>query len=508
MKAPVNPVRVEEETFDPRTPEEWAAFRELAHRMVDDMLTHLTQLRDGPVWREMPPAIRAALVEPVPHTGIGAEATYADFVQNVLPYPNGNLHPRFFGWVKGNGTPLGMMADMLASGLNPHMAGFNQAPALVEQQLIDWLAELLGMPGASGVLVTGGTMASTLALNVARFATARELGIDVREDGVQTWSADAARGPFVFYGSEETHGWARKAAEFMGIGNRGFRRVPVTAGFRLNITALEQLVAADRAAGMIPFCVIGTAGTVNTGASDDLGAIADFCERTHLWFHVDGAFGALAYLSPKLRSQVAGLDRADSIGFDLHKWGDLPFECACVLVRDPEVHRATFAAPASYLAAATRGVIAGGLPFADRGLDLTRGFKALKAWMSFKADGVDKLVRMIEQNVAQTKYLATRIRAERDLQLLAPAPLNIVCFRYAPASAPEDILNAMNEELLLRLQESGIAVPSSTMIGGRFAIRVANVNHRARTDDFDVMVDAILRIGSEVAAEMSGEQPA
>lgn len=497
------PLHSPEETLDPRTPEEWATFRTLAHRMVDDMLTHLATLREQRAWQEMPDPVRAWLAaEPVPRIGVGAEAAYLDFVQNVLPYPNGNLHPRFFGWVKGNGTPLGMMADMLASGLNPHMAGFNQAPALVEQQLINWMGELLGMPGASGVLVTGGTMASTLAIGVARFALARKLGIDVREQGVQSWPDERRQSPFVFYGSVETHGWARKAAEFMGLGNRAFRRVPVGADYTMDTTALAEMVAADRAAGLTPFCVVGTAGTVNTGASDDLNAIADFCSSEKLWFHVDGAFGALAYLSETLRPQVAGLERADSLGFDLHKWGCLPFECACVLVRDPEVHKATFAAPASYLAAATRGVIAGGLPFADRGIDLTRGFKALKAWMSLKADGVDKLVRLVEQNVAQTRYLAARIESEPDLELLAPAPLNILCMRYAPAGASDTLLNAVNDELLLRLQESGVAVPSSTMLDGRFAIRVANVNHRARREDMDMMLDAILQIGRQVIGEL------
>jgi glutamate/tyrosine decarboxylase-like PLP-dependent enzyme len=395
-----------------------------------------------------------------------------------------------------------MMADMLASGLNPHMAGFNQAPALVEQQLMDWLAELLGMPGGSGVLVTGGTMASTLAIGVARFAKAREMGIDVREDGVQQWSDRPQRGPFVFYGSSETHGWARKATEFMGLGNRAFRRVPADSSYRIDMTALAQMVATDRDAGLVPFCVVGTAGTVNTGASDDLTAISEFCKRENLWFHVDGAFGALAYLSDELRPQVAGLARADSLGFDLHKWGDLPFECACVLVRDPEVHRAMFAAPASYLAPTTRGVSAGGLPFADRGIDLTRGFKALKAWMAFKAEGVDKLVRIVEQNVAQIRYLVERVEAEPDLELLAPAPLNIACIRYAPAGIADDLLDAINSELLLRIQESGLAVPSSTIVDGKFAIRVANVNHRARMSDIDALMDGMLRLGREVSSEM------
>jgi glutamate/tyrosine decarboxylase-like PLP-dependent enzyme len=489
-----------EETLDPRSPAEWAAFGALAHRMVDDALAHLATLRDQPAWRRMPDAVRAALAEPVPRAGIGAEAAYAAFREHVMRYTNGNLHPRFFGWVQGNGTPLGMMADMLAAAINPHLAGFDQAPALVEQQVIDWLAELLGLPGASGVLVTGGSMASTLGLAVARFAVTRVGGLDVREEGVQRWPDQPAPAPLVFYGSTETHGWARKAAELLGLGDRAFRRVPVDAEYRIDVRALAAMLAADRAAGLLPFCVIGTAGTVNTGATDPLAALAELCARERLWFHVDGAFGALAELSDALRPQVAGLDRADSLGFDLHKWGYLPFECACVLVRDPEIHRAAFAAPASYLAAATRGVIAGGLPFADRGVDLTRGFRALKVWLSLKADGVDKLVRLIEQNVAQTRHLVARVEAEPELELLAPAPLNVACFRFAPAGVPDDLLDAVNAELLLRLQEEGIAVPSATVLGGRYAIRVANVNHRARREDLDALVDGVLRLGRELLA--------
>lgn len=489
-----------EETFDPRTPGEWAAFRTLAVRMVDDMLAHLAGLPQQPAWRPMPDAVRAALAaQPVPRAGVGAEAAYADFVAHVLPYPNGNLHPRFWGWVQGNGTPLGMMADMLAAGLNPHLAGFDHAPALVEQQVVDWMAELLGMPGASGVLVPGGTMASTIGLAVARHAHARAAGHDVREEGLQAWPDRAPRAPMVFYGSAETHGWARKAAELLGLGHRAFRRVPVDAEHRIDPRALRAMVAADRAAGLAPFCVVGTAGTVNTGATDDLPALADFCGEQGLWFHVDGAFGALAYLSDALRPQVAGMERADSLGFDLHKWGSLPFECACVLVRDPALHRDAFAASASYLAPMTRGVAAGGLPFADRGMDLTRGFKALKVWLSLRADGVDKLARLIEQNVAQTRHLVARIAAHEELELLAPAPLNVACFRYAPAGLPEPERDALNEELLLRLQERGIAVPSSTVVGGRFALRVANVNHRTRRADLDALVDAVLTLGAELA---------
>ncbi|HET7190160.1 MAG TPA: pyridoxal-dependent decarboxylase [Gemmatimonadaceae bacterium] len=478
-------------------PADWTSFRALAHRMVDDMLDHLSTLPEQPAWREMPRPVRESFNGAVPRDGLGDEAAYATFVDRVMPFTVGNLHPRFWGWVQGQGTPLAMMAEMLAAGINPHMAGFNQAPALVEHEVIRWLAELLGMPpDASGLLVSGGTLANTLGLAVARHAGAVKLGLDVREDGHQTDVGATPRGRMVFYGSSETHNWARKAAELLGLGNRSFRRVPVDEEYRIDVAALARMVAEDRAAGMLPFCVIGTAGTVNTGATDDLDALADYCREQSLWFHVDGAFGALVHLSAQLRPIVKGLERADSIGFDLHKWGSLPFECACVLVRDAEVHRAAFASSASYIAAMDRGVIAGGLPFAERGLDLTRNFRALKVWMSFISHGTDRLAAMIEQNVRQTQRLVERVEQHPELELMAPAPLNVACFRYVPAVRPDDAtLDALNEEILLQLQEQGIAVPSGTRLGGRYAIRVANVNHRSREEDFETLMEAVVELG-------------
>jgi aromatic-L-amino-acid/L-tryptophan decarboxylase len=478
-------------------PADWDAFATLAHRMVDDMLGHLRTVRDRPAWQPMPPDVRASFHEPVPWEGEGAEQAYEDFVRTVLPYPNGNLHPRFWGWVHGGGTPLGMMADMLASGLNAHLAGFNQAPALVEHEVIRWLAELMGMPSdASGVLVGGATMANVLGLAVARHAKARDAGFDVREEGLQ----GTGRPRLMLYGSVETHAWANKAAELLGLGRASFRQIPVDDAYQIDVAALEAAVSADRAAGHLPFCVIGTAGTVNTGATDDLEWLARYCRAQHLWFHVDGAFGALARLSPALGPFVAGIEQADSVSFDLHKWMYLPFEVACVLVRDPAVHHAAFAATASYLAVPARGVAAGGFPFAERGMDLTRNFKALKVWMSMKAHGVHAYTALIEQNVADAQYLAALAATDPDLELLAPAPLNVVCFRYAPPDIAPERLDALNAEILIRVQEEGIAVPSGTRLRGRYAIRVANVNHRSRREDFGMLAEAVKRIGREIVA--------
>ncbi len=497
------------ESFDPQSPAEWQAMREMGHRMVDDMFSALQSLPAAPVWRSMPDAVRDAFTTPVPEHGRGNADAYRLFCEHVLPYGSGNWHPRFFGWVQGQGTPLAMLSDLLASGMNPHLGGFNQAPALVERQVVSWFAALLGMPSASGLMVTGGTMANTHGIAVARFAAARTRGRDVRRDGVQHWPGTSNVAPLVFYGSQETHGWARKAAEWLGLGNRAFRRVPVLDDFTMDLSALAQLIAADRRAGLDPFCVMGTAGTVNTGATDDLEGIATLCARERLWFHVDGAFGALTALAPSLRSQVRGMERADSIAFDLHKWGSMPFECAMVLVRDADLHLSAFQTSASYLAETPRGVSAGGYYFADRGLDLTRSFKALKVWMQLHADGARKFGRIIEQNVRQVQQLVALVDAHDSLEMMAPAPLNIACFRFrSPELAMQtaDAVDGLNRELLLRLHERGIAIPSSTILHDRFALRVAHVNHRTTDDDIVMMLDAIVAIGRELVEEIALER--
>jgi glutamate/tyrosine decarboxylase-like PLP-dependent enzyme len=481
-----------EETLDPET---WDDFRALAHTMLDDMLDHLSSLRARPAWQPIPDAVRHSLAQPLPMQAEGAASVYQEFLRNVLPYTNGNRHPRFFGWVQGTGTPLGMMADMLAAGMNPHLAGFDQAPALVERQVLAWMAELMGMPpSASGILVSGGTMANITALIVARHAKA---GFDIRTEGLQ----GASRPRLLVYGSDETHRWIITAVELLGLGSRAFRRVPVDDEFRIDPAALRAMIAEDRSLGHQPFCVIGNAGTINNGATDDLAALAQLSREEQLWFHVDGAFGAWARLAPDVQSQVAGMEQADSIAFDLHKWMYLPFEIACVLIRDADVHRDAFANSASYLAVADRGVIAGGLPFAERGLELTRGFKALKAWMSLKAHGIEKFSRLIGQNIQQARYLAALINAHPDLELLAPVPLNIVCFRFRAEGFGETELDQLNQEILIRVQESGLAVPSSTRIRGAFALRVAITNHRSQRRDFELLVQAIVEFGQQIIRE-------
>jgi len=476
-------------------PKDWGEFRALAHEMVDGMVDHLSTLDEQPAWQPVPGEVSLRLLEePIPWEPQGDRAAYEAFVGDVLPYPNGNLHPRFFGWVQGNGIPLAMMADMLASGMNPHLAGFNHAPVLVEQKLIAWLAELMGFPaGTSGVLESGGTMGNVLGLTVARHAKA---GFDVHRLGLR-----GGEQPLVVYCSTETHGWIEKGVELLGLGTDCLRKIPVDSSFRMDLGVLREQIFEDVDQGLRPICVIGTAGTVNTGAIDDLAGIRRVCDEFGLWFHVDGAFGALACLSPVLREKVSGIHLADSVAFDLHKWMYLPFEIACVLVKDEAAHLATFAHAPSYLATLSRGPAAGGMVFADRGFDLTRGFKALKAWMCLKAFGVNAFAAQIEENVRQAEYLDSLVSASSELELVASVSLNVVCLRYVGGLRDFEALNRVNTEILLRVQEQGIAVPSSTVIDGKFTIRVCLVNHRTQLSDIECVVGRIIEIGRQVEAQ-------
>ena len=477
-----------EETLDP---DNWGDLRKIGHRMLDDMLDWLQTLRERPAWQPIPDEVKASFQQALPLEPQNPRDVYDDFLTNVLPFPIGNQHPRFWGWVHGTSSPSGMLAEMLAAGMNPN-AGFGEQSAVyVEQQVLEWCKEMLGFPSeASGILVSGCTMANLTALTVARNAMA---GFDVSQEGLRGSSAN-----MVLYGSSETHSSIEKAIQVLGLGSRSLRRIAADEDFRIDLVALEKAIAEDRANGLRPFCVVGNAGTVNTGATDDLRALADLCDAEDLWFHVDGAFGALAALSPQYRPVLEGMERADSLAFDLHKWMSMPYESGCVLIRDKDLHRQSFSASGAYLLPLSRGV-AGGIWFSHYGIELSRGFRALKIWLSLKEHGANQYRRLIEQNISQAAYLASLIERSRDLELLAPAPLNIVCFRFVKQGLDEERLTELNKEILLRLQEGGIAVPTYTTIKGKFAIRCSITNHRSRREDFELLVDNVIRIGGEIS---------
>jgi glutamate/tyrosine decarboxylase-like PLP-dependent enzyme len=489
------------ETLDPA---DWEAMRTLAHRMVDDAVDYIATVRERPVWQPTPPEVAARLQEGAPQEPQGAEAVYAAFARDILPYPMGNIHPRFWGWYMGNGTFTGALADFWAAIMNPNMGGGNHGAVLVEQQVIDWMKNLLGFPAdASGLLVSGGSMANLVGLTVARNVKAP---YDVRAEGVNGCAEEGQQrphGPLVVYASTEVHSCNQKAVELLGLGHRhGLHKIPVLDDYRIDVAALAAAIAADRAAGKHPICVIGSAGTVNTGAVDDLDALADLCAREDLWFHVDGAIGAIAVLAASVRGFLGGIERADSVALDLHKWLHVPFEAGCVLVRDRHAHRSTFALTPEYLEPEVRGLAGSSFWYSDYGLQLSRQFRALKVWMTIKEHGLARFGRMMDRNVAQAHYLAGLIEAEPQLELLAPVVLDIVCFRLRFAAVDDTTRNAWNKEVLLRLQEQGIAAPSSTILRGQYCIRVAIANHRSTDADFDALVAAVLGIGAEVQTKM------
>jgi aromatic-L-amino-acid decarboxylase len=481
----------EQESLDPR---DWGAMRALAHRALDDALDYLQGARERPVWQAVPGAVAAQFDAPLPALPQGAEQVYREFREWILPYQMGNTHPRFWGWYMGNGTPFGAIGDLLASTLNPNMGGGNHVGNLVEKQVIEWCREIVGLPrGASGLLVSGASMANFVGLAVARHVLA---GADVRAEGVGAMPARR-----MFYASTEVHSCVQRAIELLGLGHRSLRKVPVDAGYRIDLAALQTLITEDRAAGLVPACVIGSAGTINTGAVDDLAALADLAAREKLWFHVDGAIGAVVALSGTHRALVRGMERADSVALDLHKWLHVPFEAGCVVVRDRAAHHATFTLTPEYLEHHERGIAGGDLWFADYGPQLSRGFRALKVWLSFKEHGLERYGRLIDRNIAQTQELARRVRAEPQLELMAVGALNIACLRFNPGGLDTAALNALNEELLIGLHESGIAAPSYTTLEGRYCLRVAIPNHRTRTEDLQVFVRAVLDIGRGILAQ-------
>jgi aromatic-L-amino-acid decarboxylase len=464
-------------------PADWTDLRSLGHRMVDDMFDHLETLRDGPVWRPMPQPAREELRRALPRGPTAAGTVYEDFQRLVQPYATGNLHPRFMGWVHGGGNPVGMLAELLAGGLNANLGGRDHAPIEIERQVIAWAAEMLEFPAdASGVLVTGTSIANLIGVLVARSAA---LGPSVRRDGV----GDAG---LVAYTSAAAHGCLPRAMEMAGLGRDALRMIPCDEQGRMNPSALAECVAQDRARGVRPFLLVGTAGTVDIGAVDDLTALADFAETEGLWFHVDGAFGAIAALAPKLRPLLAGIERADSVAFDFHKWAQVPYDAGCIVVRDASRQLETFGAEAAYLRREQRGLAGGGVWPCDLGPDLSRGFRALKVWMTLSVYGADRIGAIAQQTCDLAATLAVRVDREPALQRLAPVALNIVCFRYIAAEGDLDRLNA---DIVADLQVAGIAAPSTTMVNGVLAIRAAIVNHRTDHADIAIMVDAVLEAG-------------
>ncbi|MFZ6723939.1 pyridoxal phosphate-dependent decarboxylase family protein [Undibacterium sp. MH2W] len=472
-------------------PEDWGAFRAQSHQMLDDMLDFLEHLRDRPVWQPIPQSSRAKFQVSLPQQPQSLASAHQTFMQDILPYGPGNSHPGFMGWVQGGGSPVGMLAEMLAAGLNANTGGRDQMPVEVERQIVRWMRELFCFPdSASGVFVTGTSMANLMAVLVARTVA---LGKTVRKEGV--WSAEKQ---LTAYTSVEAHGCVAQAMDLAGFGTAALRRIPSNEAFQMDTDALRAAIQTDREAGFQPFFIAGTAGSVDVGAIDPLNEIADIAAQESCWFHIDGAFGALGMMSPHVAPLLKGIERADSIAFDFHKWGQVQYDAGFLLVRDSTLHMDAFAAPVAYLRRETRGV-AGGSPWpCDFGPDLSRGFRALKTWFTLQVYGTEKLGTIISQTCHLAKYLKQQVIQQPSLELLAPVALNVVCFRYRDAEISDTgaiNLDDLNRDIVADLHESGLAVPSTTTIKGQLAIRVAIVNHRTDQRAIDTMLHAVLQFG-------------
>jgi glutamate/tyrosine decarboxylase-like PLP-dependent enzyme len=469
---------------DTLDPADWPDFRAQAHRMLDDILDYTEHIRERPVWQPIPRPVRDAFRQPLPQKPANLASIHNTFMRHILPYSVGNAHPGFMGWVHGGGTPVGMLAEMLAAGLNANLGGRDQIPVEVERQVVRWVRELFRFPDtASGLFVTGTSVANLIAVLVARTGA---IGIGVRRRGI------AATGQrLIAYTSAGAHSCIAQAMDLSGLGSDALRIIPVNRQYQIDIQALEEAIVEDKSAGLTPFFIAATAGTVDVGAIDDLTAVAGIARREKLWFHVDGAYGALAMLAPDIAPRLAGIERADSIAFDFHKWGQVPYDAGFVLVRDGTLHSSTFASPAAYLRRETRAMAAGSPWPCDFGPDLSRGFRALKTWFTIKAYGAAKLGAMISKTCVLAQYLKQCIEKEPALELLAPVALNIVCFRYR-SEHPDEV----NRHIVADLQESGIAAPSTTTVNGCLAIRAAIVNHRTGKSDIDAFIQAAIAFGS------------
>jgi glutamate/tyrosine decarboxylase-like PLP-dependent enzyme len=465
--------------------------RRLGRLAADCVAEHRARLTERPVFGKVG-GDAATFDIPLPEGGRPAEEIIAFVREHVMPRPMGNSHPRFFGFINASADPLGTVADYLASAMNPNCWGGDHAAIHVEDRVVRWLCKLMGFPaGAQGILASGGSMANFIALAAARRAMTPG---NVREEGL----GDGPR--LVVYASDQVHSCVDKAVDLLGIGTRYLRKIPCDEQFRLPMDALKEAVAEDRARGLRPAIVVGNAGTVNTGAVDPLDAIADFCAREGLWFHADGAYGAMARIAPSLAPRFAGMERADSLAADPHKWMYVPYEAGATLVREGHRLADAFRKFPEYLASDPDSPFPGPAWFAERGPELSRGFKALKVFMGVLRHGRSGYTAAIERDVALARFLSDEVDRRPQLERLAPTTLSIVNFRYLVPGAEPEQMDAVNRHIVNRLVGSGSFFLAPTILKGRASLRVCIVNFRTAEADLLFLLDETCRIGAELAA--------
>ncbi|MCK0715649.1 pyridoxal phosphate-dependent decarboxylase family protein [Chromohalobacter sarecensis] len=478
-------------------PQNWHALEDAFHQALNAGLEHLQSLEEQPVWRPAPEAVKSAFRMPLPQSPKPLEQLLEQFRDQLLPYGNGNTHPRFFGWVHGGGNLYGALGELCAALLNNNLGGRDHIAHHVEHQVLQWSREMFGFPtSSSGLLTSGTSMATLIALAVARQSA---VGASMKTQGLQGNTS-----PLVGYCSAQSHNSVLKAFQLLGLGGNALRAVPVSDDFTLDTQALAELITADRLAGATPFCVIATVGTVNTGAIDDIAAIRKICQREELWLHVDAAFGGALALLDEYQDTLDAVRDADSIAFDFHKWFQVPYAVGGLLVKDANTHRATFSERKEYLTTEPVGLSAGAPWFCDFGPELSRGFMALKVWFTFQGIGTERLAGIVRKHCQLATETANAIDASANLERLAPVPMNVVCCRYVPPHLQDETsqhasyLDALNNAIVTQLQLQGRAAPSTTVLHGCVAIRVAIVNHRTESAHMNDLVSDIQQLGTHI----------
>lgn len=470
-------------------------FRQLGHQLVDRLADRLAAIPDGPVTRGEPPSdVRRALGlgGPLPENGSDPAALLAA-ADRLFDHSLFNAHPRFFGYITAPPAPIGILGELIASALNPNVGSWVLSPAAteIEAETIRWIAQFVGFPAGDGVLVSGGNMANTVCLIAARAAAMP----DTRTSGV------GAGRPLVAYASAEAHTWIQKAADICGLGTEAIRWIDTGADLRMNVAALRRAIDEDVGAGRRPFLVVGTAGSVSTGAIDPLDEIAAVCREHGLWFHVDGAYGGFAAALPDAPADLRAIAQADSVAVDPHKWLYAPLEAGCALVRDPRALRAAFAYKPPYYhfdEAVTN--------YVERGPQNSRGFRALKVWLALKHAGAAGYRRMIAGDIELSRAMAAAVERQPELQLFTQS-LSITTFRYVPADlrsglgdpAVERQLDALNTSLLDALQRGGDVFVSNAVIGGRYTLRACIVNFHTRLEDVEAVPGIVVRTAQTLA---------
>ena len=477
-------------------------FRSLGHRLVDQLAAFLESVPNRPVTHnESPSQVRDALglTGPLPETGADPAVLLEQTARLLFDHSLLNGHPRFFGYITAPPAPIGILGDFLASAVNANVGAWMLSPAAteVEGQTVRWIASLIGYPeDCGGLLVSGGNMANMVCFLAARAAKG---GAGLREQGV---GANGTR--LCTYASAETHTWIQKAADISGLGTASVRWIPTDSSLRMDVAALRRQIDADRAAGHTPAIVVGTAGSVSTGAVDSLREIASLCQQEGLWFHVDGAYGGFAAAVPEAPDDLRGLTLADSVAVDPHKWLYAPLEAGCALVRDADALRAAFAYHPPYYHFEERAT-----NYVDYGPQNSRGFRALKVWLALKQVGAGGYRQMIGDDIRLSQAMADAVRRHAELEFVTQS-LSITTFRFVPADIrssvgkpdTETYLDVLNRELLDRLQRGGEAFVSNAVIGGRYVLRACIVNFHTTRADVEAVPDIVARVGRAVAAEL------